>query len=108
MIHLLLLFSFLHTSHQKQFIAATLSELRHAASVVGDYEANPPIYTASAADEVYVTRAEADISVALGELKRYQHHHAAEEDVRSAVSQLQRDLEDIPPAHWPQDVTSKI
>lgn len=108
MIHILLLLGLFHGSHQKQFIAATLTQLKHAAAQVGDYEANPPIYTASVADDVYVTRAEADISVALGELKRYQHHHATEQDVRTTLSQLSRDLEDIPPAHWPQDVTSKI
>jgi hypothetical protein len=75
---------------------------------VGDYENNPPVLTSGKDDDMYVMRAEADISVALTVLNKYKRHNGTEQDVRSAVSQLERDLEDIPPAHWPRDDRSKI
>lgn len=92
-----------HSSHRSQVVKDTLSELALAARVVGQYQQHPPALTDTRADELYVTRAEADINIAMGTLVKYKHHHCAEQDVRTAISQLERDLEDIPPAHWPPD-----
>lgn len=105
---LLLLMSLFHPSQRDHFIAEKLAELKHAAAEVGDYQHNPPALTSSTDDAQYVVRAETDISIALSMLKKYKHHHAAEQDVESAMSQLSSDLEDIPPAHFAQDLTNKI
>lgn len=108
MTHLLLLLSLFHPSHRSQVVKDTMSELALAARVVGEYVSNPPVLTDTRADDLYVTRAEADISVAMVTLNRYKHHHCSEQDVRTAVSQLERDLEDIPPAHWSADTRAKV
>lgn len=98
MIHLLLLISLFHPSHRSQVVRDTLSELKRAAATVGEYQHNPPMLTSGNDDAMYVMRAEADITVALRTLSRYKHHQVSEQDLRSVVSQLERDLEDIPPA----------
>lgn len=95
MIHLLLLLSLFHPSHHNQVVKDTLTKLKHAAAVVGNYT---PL---SHADDMYVTRAETDIAVAVATLNRYRHYHVSEQDVRTVVSQLERDLEDTPPAPAP-------
>lgn len=105
MIRLLLLLSLFHPSHRSQFVRETLSELKQAAAVVGEYQHDPPMLTSGHDDEIYITRAETDINIALGALSKYKHHHMSEEDVRSAMSQLSRDLEDLPPAKWGIDDT---
>lgn len=106
MIQLILLASLFHSGHQKQFIAETLMELAHASAQVGDYQHNPPLLTTSNADAMYISRAEDDISLAVGAVVRYKHHRGTEKAVKSLMSQLERDLEDIPPAHFPDDVRS--
>lgn len=106
--HLLLLLALFHPSHRSQVVRDTMSELALAARVVGEYQSNPPVLTDAHADDLYVTRAEADINIAMGTLKRYKHHHCSEQDVRTAVSQLERDLEDIPPVRWPADTRAKV
>lgn len=101
MIHIVLLLSLFHNSQRSKFIANELNELKAAAAYVGQYQNHPPMMTASHADDMYITRAEADINVAMGALSKYKRHHCSEEDVRTVMSQLARDLEDIPPAIWP-------
>lgn len=98
MIALVLLVGLFHTSHRADVIKATESELGRAAATVGDYQRNPPMLTAAQDDAMYILRAEADISIAQHALRGYKRHQLTEQDLRSSMAQLERDLEDLPPA----------
>lgn len=82
------------SSVDRQYVTETVAELKDAALLVGRYERGHH----NGADVLYIQRAEADITVALGTLRKYRHHSAVKQDVESVMSQLSRDLEDMPPS----------
>lgn len=98
MTHLLLLLSLFHPSHRSQVVKATVRELAQAAATVGDYQRYPPMLTSAQDDSMYILRAEADISIAQHALRGYKLHQVSEQDLRTSMSQLERDIEDLPPA----------
>lgn len=82
------------SSVDRQYVSETVAELKDAALLVGRYEH----VHHNGADALFVQRAEADITVAKITLDKYRHHSAAKQDVESVMSQLSRDLEDMPPS----------
>lgn len=89
---------FHHSKVDKAFVTETVAELKDAALFVGRYER----LHHSMGDVMYIQRAEADLSAAVGTLSKYRHHSAAKQDVEGVMSQLSRDLEDTPPPVMPE------
>lgn len=79
-----------------RYIQHVKTELKQCAQAVADYQHNPPKHSSAEQDEMYITRAEFDISIAEGQLARYQKHHASRAIVEATLRQLERDLEDRP------------
>jgi hypothetical protein len=82
----------------KQLIKAAEKEMELAAAYLGDYSIHPPVLTTAAADTAYITRGEEDIVIVEEALQFYKHGQVGQDVVFRAIKQLQRDLEDLPPA----------
>ncbi len=81
---------------EPRYIKSVKTELQQCSKVVADYQHNPPKHSSPEQDELYVTRAELDISIVEGQLARYQKHHTSRAMVEATLRQLERDLEDRP------------
>lgn len=79
-----------------RYIDHVKAELKQCSEVVANYQHNPPKHSSADQDELYITRAELDISIVEGQLARYQKHHASRAIVEATLRQLERDLEDRP------------
>lgn len=89
------LFGWLNKENTR-YIEHVKTELKQCSAVVANYQHNPPKHSSADQDELYVTRAELDISIVEGQLARYQKHHTSRAIVEATLRQLERDLEDRP------------
>ena len=103
----LALILWLHPSAKSSLIKSTEKGIKDAALYLGEYSANPPAFTTTRADSAYVLRGEEDIVIVEEALQFYKHGQCGSELVIRALKQLQRDLEDIPPAQT-EDTRGKL
>lgn len=79
-----------------RYVKHVKAELEQTAQVIADYQHNPPKHSSPEQDDMYITRAELDISIVEGQLERYHKHHASRAIVEATLQQLERDIEDRP------------
>lgn len=85
-----------HGENRKAFVREVTREVDQFNTELEAYRAADHSGYDPGAVALYITRGEWDLALVGDAVKAYRHHQVTKEDVESMVSQLSRDMEDVP------------